>query len=376
MPLKEESTSYTLDTTTPIRGAERGSARTGPFPRLDFEFPGRCDHFVINVRMGRKLRLGLIGTGIAARELYLPALEPLKARIQIVACASRRRDKAEAYAKLAGVPLVVDRAEDLIRLPEVDAIVISLPIDRQPAYVLRALSAGKPVLSEKPIAPSLAAGKKLVKAAARFDVPWLVGENFAFMPHVRRLRGWLEDGRLGDVRLVEAVQATWMDSNNRYFHTPWRHQRKFDGGFVSDGGVHLANVVRSCFGLPTHMTGFTAHFERALPPPDTAVAALRFGSGALGTWTSCFSARYSGPMLRVFGSKANAELRYGDVTLESAKGKRTTYAARSNSFTEEFKHFADVVQRGVPLALTPSEALDDLRLIDGLLRSPRGALAR
>jgi len=322
--------------------------------------------------MGRKLRLGLLGTGIAARSLYLPAFELLKNRIELVACANRTRKKAEAYARLAGIPKVVDGAEALIALPEVDALVISLPIDQQPQYVLLSLAAGKPVLSEKPIAPSVADGQKLVKAAAKYRTPWLVGENFAFMPHVQRLRGWVEKGRLGEVRLIQAVQATWMDGKNQYFHTPWRHQAKFDGGFIADGGVHLANVVRSCFGLPTRVESLIAHFDSALPAPDTVVAALRFDSGAVGTWTSCFSARYSGPMLRVFGSKANAELRYGDVTLEPAKGKPTSYPAEHTSFFAEFAHFADVVQRGAPLALTPTDALDDLRLIDSLLHS-RGA---
>src|SRR5688572_8582082 len=99
--------------------------------------------------MKRKLRLGLIGTGIAARELYLPAFKRLNRRIEVVACANRTRAKAEAYAKLAGVTKVVDSGEELIGLPEVDAVVVSLPIDKQPAFVLAALGAKKPVLSEK-----------------------------------------------------------------------------------------------------------------------------------------------------------------------------------------------------------------------------------
>jgi len=319
--------------------------------------------------MGRKLRLGLLGTGIAARELYLPAFERLSRRIEVVACANRTRSKAEAYAKLARVPKVVDTGEALIALPEVDAVIVSLPIDRQPEFVLAALRAKKAVLSEKPIAPSLAAGEALLAATRRFKTPWLVGENFAFMPHVLELRKWLDAGRLGEVRFIQAVQATWMDSKNLYFNTPWRHQAQFDGGFVADGGVHLANVVRSCFGLPESVQSVTAHFDPSLPAPDTAMATLRFASGALGTWTSCFSARYSGPMLRVFGSKANAELFYGEVRFETSRGKRRSYVPPTDSFSAQFSHFADVVQKGAPLAFTPKQALDDLRLIDAILHS-------
>ncbi len=130
----------------------------------------------------KKLRLGLLGSGLAADMLSLPALKPLKGRIEIVACCNRTRSKAERFAKKAGVPLVVDKAEQLIALPQVDAVVIALPIEQQPRYVLKALNAGKAVLSEKPVGPSVKAGAALVQAAKKYKAPWLVAENYAFMP--------------------------------------------------------------------------------------------------------------------------------------------------------------------------------------------------
>ena len=184
--------------------------------------------------MASKLRLGMIGTGVAARRLYLPAFARLGKKVEVVACMNRTRKKAEEYARLANIPKVVDTAEELILLPEVDAVLISLPIAAQPEWVKKALAAGKPVISEKPLAPSVAEGKKLVKAVARYDVPWLVAENFAFMPAIERLRGWLDQGRLGEPRLVEVMQLTFMDAKNPYFHTSWRHQPKHVGGFVAD----------------------------------------------------------------------------------------------------------------------------------------------
>ena len=96
----------------------------------------------------RPLRLGILGTGIAANKLYLPQLKKLGREIEVVACANRTRTKAVAFAKAAGVPLVLDSGEDLLAQPQVEAVVISLPIELQPAWVLRALKAGKHVLSE------------------------------------------------------------------------------------------------------------------------------------------------------------------------------------------------------------------------------------
>jgi predicted dehydrogenase len=324
-----------------------------------------------------KLRLGLLGTGIAAERLYLPAFEALRGRIEVVACANRTRKKAERYARLARIPKVVDDAEALFALPEVDAVLVSLPIDEQPHYVLAALAAGKAVLSEKPVGPSVADARRLIAKAKRFDVPWLVGENFAFMEHAERLQAQVSAGKLGEIRLVEAVQMTAMDESNPYFHTTWRTSPKFVGGFVVDGGVHVAHVVRRCFGMPEVGTPLTASFDRRLPPLDTVVATLRFPSGALGTWTSCFSVPYQGPLVRVYGSRATAELFWGHLVIRSPGGPRrsewreTRFDQKKSSFYGELSHFADVVTKGTAPRVPPEEALLDLELLEALVgKSP------
>ena len=314
-----------------------------------------------------KLRLGMIGTGVAAHRLYLPAFERLGKKLEIVACTNRTRRKAEQYARLAGIPKVVDTARELIALPEVEAVLISLPIALQPELVKLALASGKPVLSEKPVAASVAQGRKLIQSVARFKTPWLVGENFAFMPAIARLSSWLEQGRLGEPRLLEAFQLTFIDRKNPYFNTSWRQQPEHVGGFIADAGVHLAHAVRRMFGMPTQVKNLTAQFDPALLPFDTAVAVLRFPSGVLGTWTSCFSAHHRGPMLRIYGSKATAELNWDNAVLRNAKGKETIFATKVNSFEAQFGHFCDVVKKGVQPLYGPDEALLDLTLIESIV---------
>ncbi len=318
--------------------------------------------------MPKPLRIGLLGTGLAANQLYLPALRAVRNHVQIVACANRRRPRAEAFARLLKIPKVVDTAEELIALPEVEALLISLPIELQPHYVIRALKADKPVLSEKPVGASVAQARRLINRARHASVPWLVGENCAFMDHVQKLSEWVARGRLGQVRVVEVRQMNLMNRHNPYFNTTWRKQPRHLGGFVADGGVHVANMLRRCFGTPVVTRGLVRSFDPALPPLDTVVASLSFPSGAVGTWTSCFSACYEGPVLRAFGSRANAELTFGSATLYEHGGRAIEAPSSRDSFAVEFKHFADVVQRGHELRITPEEALADLELIDRLCR--------
>lgn len=317
--------------------------------------------------MRRPLRLGLIGTGVAARELYLPAFNELRGSVQVVACANRTRAKAESFARLVGAKVVTDTAEELIALEQVEAIMISLPIHLQPRYVLLSLCANKPVLSEKPVAPSVNEGKKLLAAAARHKVPWCVAENFAFMSHVDRLSGWLARGRLGEVRLVQVVQLTKMDKKNPYFQTSWRQSPAHVGGFVLDAGVHLANVVRRCFGMPTAIRGFVAAYDPRLPPMDTVVASMQFPGGAVGTWTSCFSVPGDAPLLRVYGERANAELHWDRAVLWVGKKERV-YPCKQNSFRAEIENFANVVRNGAKPRVTAHDALLDLQMIESICR--------
>jgi predicted dehydrogenase len=315
----------------------------------------------------KKLRLGLLGTGLAADRLYLPALKPLKGRIEIVACCNRTRSKAERFAKKAGVPLVVDKAAQLIALPQVDAVVIALPIEQQPRYVLQALKAGKAVLSEKPVGPSVKAGTALVQAAKKYKAPWLVAENYAFMPHLAQAEAWLSAGKLGDVRLVEATQMNVLTEANPYFHTAWRTAPKFKGGFVLDAGVHIAHLLRRLMGTPSEIKGLSALFNPSLPPMDTALATMRFSSGAVGVWRSCFSVRYDGPMLKFYGSKADMEFHRNELALTQADGKRQVFKSPKNSYTLQFQHFADVVQHGAKLKVTAAETLADLRFMEAIV---------
>lgn len=318
--------------------------------------------------MGRApLRLGLLGTGVAAWRLYKPAFEASSSRIELVACSNRTRAKAEKYAKAAGFKRVEDSAEALFSAPDIDAVLISLPIDVQPTFVLAALRAGKAVLSEKPVAGNVSQAKQLIKDASAASAPWMVAENYAFMSHVRKLQALVAANAFGNLRLIEARQVNRMDATNPYFNTAWRSAPKHVGGFVLDGGVHLAHVIHRCFGRVRVEAALQASFDSQLPPLDTALALLRFESGAVGTWTSCYSARdATSPLVRVLGEKATGELFGNRLEVTSARGKITTHAAKGDSFAAQFLHFAEVVQRGKPCDVPPSAALADLELVTEL----------
>lgn len=320
----------------------------------------------------RTLKLALLGTGIAARQLYWPELLRLKKRIEVVACCNRTKAKAQAFAADCNIGLVTDTAEELFALPHVDAVLISLPIAAQPKYVLKALKAGKHVLSEKPMAPSLAAGRALIKAAKPYrkrGLKWLVGENYAYLPQVIQGEAWLAEGALGDVRVAEVRQMNIASEANPYVQTAWRKDNSFVGGFVVDAGVHLAHILRRYLGYPTELKSLSAAFNPSLKPLDTALGVMRFKSGAVGSWISCYAAAGGeAPQLVLRGSRADLEIHRDKAVLRAHVGSARTYHMPHDSFYGQFLNFADAVTEGAPLAYSPEEALADLALMQSLVQ--------
>lgn len=74
--------------------------------------------------------------------------------------------------------------DDLLARPDIKAIIIALPIMSQPEYIRKALLAGKHVLSEKPIGPTVKDAKDLIKwyrATVKPEITWAVAENFRYL---------------------------------------------------------------------------------------------------------------------------------------------------------------------------------------------------
>src|SRR5437879_79886 len=131
------------------------------------------------------IRLALLGSGIFAREEHLRAIKLLPAQYDVVAIYSRSQANAAALAKT--LPHQVDAYSDIapvLARGDVEAVDIVLPIAVQPAVIEAALRAGKHVLSEKPVAPDVATGQRLLQTAAELTRAsgkvWMVAENFRY----------------------------------------------------------------------------------------------------------------------------------------------------------------------------------------------------
>ena len=320
------------------------------------------------------IRIALLGSGIFAREAHAPALRVLSEEFEVVAIYSRSSENAAALA--ATFPQPVDlytEVSELLARDDIEAVDSVLPIALQPAAIEAALRAGKHIMSEKPAAPDVAAGKHLLAVAEACEREagriWMVAENFRYAEIYQAARRSLEHGDIG-----MPVQLSWssysaMNMENRYYHTPWRRDQSFPGGFILDGGVHNIAAVRTVMGDIDAVSAIITQIRADLPPADTVSATLRFASGAVGTFSLTFvtGIAWESPMF-VVGERG--ALRVGAPTLEiMSEGSIRRQSFPDDTIRAELADFAEGIRQGKDRHSTARQAVGDVAVIEAMFAS-------
>ena len=174
------------------------------------------------------------------------------------------------------------------------------------------MSAGKHVLSEKPVAENVKDAQDLIEwYHSNVDtkkVTWSVAENFRYLNSFEYAQEQVR--QLGRV-LGFRVRFYWsVKPRSKYYgekgippganfyrltrivvETEWRKSPTHQGGFLLDGGVHFTAGLRLLLGTEnsvTHLSAFSTQLQKHLPPVDTVDATMKTKSGAMGTFCVSF----------------------------------------------------------------------------------------
>jgi predicted dehydrogenase len=125
-----------------------------------------------------------------------------------------------------------------------------------------AFAAGKHLLTQKPLAVSMEAGRRMVAGAEAAGVALGVFENARNRDETRQLKWLLDSGAFGRLQTVTMVNfGSWWAPDRIVAQTPWRHRRADGGGIALDIGVHVFNVFRHLAGEIRHVFATTAVLE-------------------------------------------------------------------------------------------------------------------
>lgn len=199
--------------------------------------------------------------------------------VRLVASCRENADAAAAFAAEHGGKSYGDwRA--LLDDPMVDAVLIATPHHLHEEITIAAARAGKHILLEKPMAPSLAACGAMLAAAEATRVKLMIGHVMHFALPCLRAKEIIDSGVLGAPVVGSSwMIKLWMESNRR----PWHLNHASGGGMLMTAGIHALDRLIWLMGQPvagvTAMAGTYFHEQEA---DDAALIGLRFADGRIG----------------------------------------------------------------------------------------------
>ncbi len=327
------------------------------------------------------IRAAIVGLGRWGRSL-VASVAGKNGDLSFVLATTRTRAVAEEFCREKQITLV-DRYEDILREPEIDAVVLATPHSQHEAQALAAITARKHVFVEKPLTLDFASARRVADAAQKAGVVLAVGLSRRFHPSIDELRVRSRDGRLGRVIAMVAQHTT----STAQFIAPdnWRAAaEEAPGGAFTAVGVHALDHMIEFAGRVRDVRCVTA---RNYPGPsdDTTTIMLRFESGATGL-LFCSVATATNFELTVYGTSGLVEISRPDLSrfrfapaataaptgLVPAPPDEIVEHSGFDMLHAELTAFARAIRDGTPYPVPIDDVLHGMAVFDAVVQSTKG----
>ena len=344
--------------------------------------------------MDKVFKVGIIGAGSIA-QYHCEAIEKVDC-MKLTAVSSRNSERASRMAEQFNAEAVYTDYNELLRNPDIDAVVIATPTFTHSEIIKKALKSGKHVFCEKPPAMTAAQTAECTKLAEESGRVLMFGFVCRFSGRVQILKKLIEKGRLGDIYYAEAVRIKDVTNINGWFV----NKDKARGGELFDACIHEIDQVLYLMGYPKpkYVSAVWSHENSDLSERvknvefdwvsaekskeentiETLVSALiSFENG------SAFSIKSGRNMFidknergyTLLGNKAGIKFDGDEIRLTEINddGNLETAAITApdlgDGFVNEFAHFADCCIKGTVCACPNDEAVQLMKILDAIYES-------
>ena len=334
----------------------------------------------------KKLRVGIIGTGMAFEKLHYPAYQELSNEYQIVALADVDQFKTKEWAGRLGIAAdhTYQDYHQLLQNSEIDVFDIMVPIEQNykvTEEVARAIAgSAKGIICEKPLAPTLEQAEAHRDLPRRYKVPIMIAENYRYNEDPNLIRDLVRTGRIGT-----AYYFVWnrvlnfpadLRSESKFPTREWRQHPEFPGGVFYDTAVHDLAALHHIFGAIGQVQAFGQRKDKTLDQLAVVNLNLLFKSGFTGQYTFfCAGKEMQRPLvgLRIFGDQGmiyQEERDCGVINLSLADGTSEQISYRpQRGYYNELLNFYKAMNGQEPIAVTPELEYGDAKAILAALHS-------
>ncbi|MBN1639842.1 MAG: Gfo/Idh/MocA family oxidoreductase [Anaerolineae bacterium] len=250
--------------------------------------------------MGEVVGWGILGPGAIAHR-FAAGLERVDG-IRLAAVGSRSIERARGFAADHGFERAYGSYAELVADSGVDIVYVATPHSYHRAHTLLCLTHGKGVLCEKPMGVHAGDVQQMVDAA-RLHGRFLMEAMWTrTLPVIRQVRAWLDEGRIGEVRLLSAdfgFRAGWNPSSRLL-------DRALGGGALLDVGIYVLALASLVFGPHPSEVRASAHLGKTGVDEQTALL-LKYPDGALAVLT-CAIRTETAHLARIDGTAGSIEI--------------------------------------------------------------------
>lgn len=312
------------------------------------------------------VKVGVIGiTGFGGRLVRAVAEAP---ELELVTGFSRtaesRKNLAEKYECRE-----VSSAEGLLRIDEIEAILIGTPNHTHGEYVIKAARAGKNVFVDKPITNEIAQAKECIAACKEAGVILQVGHNSRRGGRNRRLKKLIDAGELGQVIACEANNSH--AGGLKLTSERWRwYNDKCPSGPLMQLGIHCIDTLHYLLGPVKEVSSFIRKLATPGEIDDTTATILTFESGALG-YVGAYYACPSVKRTAVFGTGGNAYLEQSRRIrlVRPDKTEEEIETEEIDTVLDEVREFGRCIREGKRPEVSGEEALLALAVVRAAIKS-------
>jgi predicted dehydrogenase len=245
--------------------------------------------------------VGLVGIGSWSGIIAGAVARSKKAKL--VTCFSRTPEKRVAYSKKYGCDQEKSY-EDLLKRKDVDGVILTTPNAVHAEQAVLAAQHGKHVFVDKPIANTMADGRRMVEACDKAGVVLLVGHDMRRVSGYRKMKKLIDKGAIGKPVMVESNFSASL--GNELTPDKWRWYGDDSGcpaGALMTMGVHHADTLNHLFGPIEKVYAYFNKLSIQAEVEDVTMTIFQFESGVLGYLGSSYSTPRTN-WVNVYGTEA------------------------------------------------------------------------
>ena len=328
-----------------------------------------------------KIRLGIIGTGMALERLHWPALQQLQDKYEIRALCNRTREKAEKFAQKINLSNdnIYDDYNQMLKRDDLDAIDLMVPIEDNFDVAEAVVKADKNLIAEKPLAATLKGAKKLLNLHRKHDVKIMVAENYRYNEEVNIIRDLVQQNKIGEVvyfiknKIVDFESEMKKDT---FAATEWRQHPEYSGGTFLDASIHDLASFRHIFGSVNKVFGMGKPQQEDFSPYMSINSQILFDNGIIGHYSYYSDGKETQKPLigfRIFGSEGEIyleEKKCGviNVSYKDGKSEQIKYQPEKGYYNE-LLNFYNALMGKEKIAVTPEVEYGDVKMVFAILDS-------